>query len=64
MSKKESIAQEVIVHDYYTGPGINPSCGLVRSIFTKDTHAGNAYKGQAWLFLGVANFDIILYDDE
>ena len=50
MSKKESIARKVILHDHYAGPGISPSRGLLRSIFIKDTHAGNFYKGQAWLF--------------
>merc|ERR1712194_512459 len=25
---------------------------------------GKAYKGEAWLFLGVANSDALLYDDE
>merc|ERR1712244_186910 len=32
--------------------------------FVEDTPAANAYKGQAWLFLGVANSDALLYDDE
>merc|ERR1712154_375711 len=32
--------------------------------FVEDTPAANAYKGQASLFLGVANSDALLYDDE
>jgi len=47
-----------------TGTGIAPYRGFVRRLFTEDTQAGNAYKGQAWLFLGVANSDALLYDDE
>merc|ERR1712232_117819 len=31
---------------------------------TEDTPAANAYKGLAWLFLGVANSDALLYDEE
>merc|ERR1712051_623296 len=47
-----------------TGTGIAPYRGFVRRLFTEDTPAGNAYKGTAWLFLGVANSDALLYDDE
>jgi len=47
-----------------TGTGIAPYRGFVRRLFTEDTPAGNVYKGQAWLFLGVANSDALLYDDE
>merc|ERR1712071_723845 len=32
--------------------------------FNEDTPAAAVYKGQAWLFLGVANSDALLYDDE
>merc|ERR1712157_371198 len=32
--------------------------------FFEETPAADAYKGQAWLFLGVANSDALLYDDE
>merc|ERR1712146_241444 len=32
--------------------------------FIEDTPAAKAYKGVAWLFLGVANSDALLYDDE
>ena len=36
----------------------------IRRLFIEDTPAGRAYEGQAWLFLGVANSDALLYDDE
>merc|ERR1712032_1725082 len=35
-----------------------------RRLFAEDTPAAKAYKGEAWLFLGVANSDALLYDDE
>jgi len=47
-----------------TGTGIAPYRGFVRRLFAEDTQAASAYKGQAWLFLGVANSDALLYDDE
>jgi ferredoxin--NADP+ reductase len=47
-----------------TGTGIAPYRGFIRRLFTEKTPAGEAYKGQAWLFLGVANSDALLYDDE
>jgi ferredoxin--NADP+ reductase len=47
-----------------TGTGIAPYRGFIRRLFVEDTPAGNVYKGQAWLFLGVANSDALLYDDE
>jgi len=47
-----------------TGTGIAPYRGFVRRLFTENTPAAEAYKGQAWLFLGVANSDALLYDDE
>ena len=47
-----------------TGTGIAPYRGFVRRLFAEDTPAANAYKGEAWLFLGVANSDALLYDDE
>merc|ERR1712085_235121 len=47
-----------------TGTGIAPYRGFVRRLFTEDTPAAKAYKGTAWLFLGVANSDALLYDDE
>ena len=47
-----------------TGTGIAPYRGFIRRLFTETTPAGEAYKGLAWLFLGVANSDALLYDDE
>jgi ferredoxin--NADP+ reductase len=47
-----------------TGTGIAPYRGFVRRLFVERTPAAEAYKGQAWLFLGVANSDALLYDDE
>ncbi|KAG7338496.1 ferredoxin-NADP+ reductase [Nitzschia inconspicua] len=47
-----------------TGTGIAPYRGFIRRLFVEDTPAAQAYKGQAWLFLGVANSDALLYDDE
>merc|ERR1712216_943896 len=38
-----------------TGTGIAPYRGFIRRLFTEDTPAARAYKGEAWLFLGVAN---------
>ena len=47
-----------------TGTGIAPYRGFIRRLFTEQTPAAEAYKGTAWLFLGVANSDALLYDDE
>ena len=47
-----------------TGTGIAPYRGFIRRLFLEDTPAARAYQGQAWLFLGVANSDALLYDDE
>jgi len=47
-----------------TGTGIAPYRGFIRRLFVEDTPAARAYKGGAWLFLGVANSDALLYDDE
>merc|ERR1712230_336315 len=41
-----------------------PYRGFIRRLFFEDTPAAKAYKGEAWLFLGVANSDALLYDDE
>merc|ERR1711918_267124 len=38
--------------------------GFIRRLFTEETPAGEAFKGTAWLFQGVANSDALLYDDE
>merc|ERR1711935_348015 len=47
-----------------TGTGIAPYRSFIRRLFNEDTPAARAYKGEAWLFLGVANSDALLYDDE
>jgi len=47
-----------------TGTGIAPYRGFIRRLFNEETPAAAAYKGEAWLFLGVANSDALLYDDE
>merc|ERR1719327_1195790 len=50
-----------------TGTGIAPYRSFIRRLFVDDTEFGRAYQkgsGQAWLFLGVANSDALLYDDE
>jgi len=47
-----------------TGTGIAPYRSFLRRLFTEKTPAGDAFKGTAWLFLGVANSDALLYDDE
>jgi ferredoxin--NADP+ reductase len=47
-----------------TGTGIAPYRGIIRRLFFEKTPAADAYKGTAWLFLGVANTDALLYDDE
>jgi len=47
-----------------TGTGIAPYRGFIRRLFSEETPAAAAYKGEAWLFLGVANSDALLYDDE
>ncbi|KAG5191920.1 chloroplast ferredoxin dependent NADH oxireductase [Tribonema minus] len=47
-----------------TGTGIAPYRSMIRRLFVENTPAAAAYKGQAWLFLGVANSDALLYDDE
>ena len=50
-----------------TGTGIAPYRSFIRRLFVEDTPFGEAYTkgtGLAWLFLGVANSDALLYDDE
>merc|ERR1719331_730113 len=47
-----------------TGTGIAPYRSFIRRLFVETTPFGTAYKGLAWLFLGVANSDALLYDEE
>lgn len=47
-----------------TGTGIAPYRGFLRRLFVESTPAADAFTGLAWLFLGVANADSLLYDDD
>merc|ERR1712182_20943 len=47
-----------------TGTGIAPYRSFIKRLFVEKTPFGEAYKGLAWLFLGVANTDALLYDDD
>jgi len=47
-----------------TGTGIAPFRSFLRRIFVENTPYAKDFKGLAWLFLGVANSDGLLYDDE
>merc|ERR1719198_2548982 len=47
-----------------TGTGIAPYRSFLKRLFVEKTPFGEAYKGLAWLFLGVANSDALLYDDD
>jgi len=47
-----------------TGTGIAPYRGFIRRNFLENTPQCNAYTGLSWLFLGVANSEGLLYDDE
>jgi len=47
-----------------TGTGIAPYRAFLRRLFVEKTPAAKVYKGVAWLFLGVANSDALLYDEE
>merc|ERR1719506_656166 len=45
-----------------TGTGIAPYRSFIRRLFFEETPAAEKYQGLAWLFLGVANSDALLYD--
>merc|ERR1711933_618111 len=47
-----------------TGTGIAPYRSFIRRLFVEKTPFAADYTGLAWLFLGVANSDALLYDDE
>merc|ERR1711924_220447 len=47
-----------------TGTGIAPYRSFWKRLFVENTEARANYKGTFWLFLGVANSDALLYDDE
>merc|ERR1712100_877345 len=47
-----------------TGTGIAPYRAFWKRLFVENTEARANYKGTFWLFLGVANSDALLYDEE
>lgn len=47
-----------------TGTGIAPYRAFIRRLFVEDTPAARNFKGLAWLFLGVANTDSLLFDED
>jgi ferredoxin--NADP+ reductase len=47
-----------------TGTGIAPMRSFIKRLFVEKTPYANDFKGVAWLFLGVANTDALLYDDD
>merc|ERR1719337_287303 len=47
-----------------TGTGIAPYRSFIKRMFVEKTPYANDFKGLAWLFLGVANTDALLYDDD
>merc|ERR1711918_187904 len=47
-----------------TGTGIAPYRSFLKRLFVETTPFGEVYTGLAWLFLGVANTDALLYDDD
>jgi len=47
-----------------TGTGIAPFRAFMRRLFGEGNPRNKDFKGLAWLFLGVANSDSLLYDEE
>merc|ERR1719440_394943 len=47
-----------------TGTEIAPMRSFIKRMFVEKTPYANDFKGLAWLFLGVANTDALLYDDD
>merc|ERR1712054_87136 len=47
-----------------TGTGIAPYRSMWKRLFVEDTPGRENFKGQFWVFLGVANSDALLYGDE
>jgi len=47
-----------------TGTGIAPMRSFIKRMFVEKTPYASDFKGLAWLFLGVANTDALLYDDD
>jgi len=61
MPESDPLADVIMVA---TGTGIAPYRGFLRRLFVEKTPAGAAFKGLAWLFLGVSTTDSLLYDDD
>lgn len=61
MPEKNPAADIIMVA---TGTGIAPYRAFIRRLFVEDTPASKNFKGLAWLFLGVANTDSLLYDED
>merc|ERR1712182_79661 len=59
MPEKDATTDIIMVA---TGTGIAPYRSFLRRLFVEKTPYGEAFKGLAWLFLGVANTDALLYD--
>jgi len=59
---EETPATDIIM--VATGTGIAPYRSFIRRLFTESTPYAEKFTGLAWLFLGVANSDALLYDDE
>jgi ferredoxin--NADP+ reductase len=55
---------EVDIITVATGTGIAPYRSMWKRLFIEDTPGRENFKGQFWVFLGVANSDALLYDDE
>merc|ERR1712176_1257643 len=47
-----------------TGTGIAPFRSFLKRMFVEKTPYGKDFTGLAWLFLGVANTDSLLYDED
>merc|ERR1719453_942392 len=62
MPEAENFDADIIM--VATGTGIAPYRAFWKRLFIEDTPAAKNYKGLAWLFLGVANSDALLYDEE
>ncbi len=58
----ESIPVAMITTTHTSTHFISHRRGFLRRLFMEDTPAARNFKGVAWLFLGVANTDSLLYD--
>eukprot|EP01084_Bolivina_argentea_P036764 67980_1 len=62
MPESESYNTDIIMVG--TGTGVAPYRSFIKRLFVENTPAAAAYRGEAWLFLGVANTDALLYDED